>query len=163
MRRVLCLAALAISLGLGAQAQRFDFTVGAGTVAKSPPVIGKFWPSLSATFMPFSHLGVGANFAWRTSDAGPFITGANFLDLNLIYRPLPSARVIPELQAGWGTEILHEQQPRVLFTNFDNCLHLGFDLKIPLVRRFFLRPEYHLYFVRLNTASRFALSLGYSF
>lgn len=141
-------------------------------MANNPPISGSFWPSLSATFMPTSHLGVGANFAWRTSGAGPFVTGANFFDLNLVYRPLPAARVIPELQAGWGSEILHEAQVgcpagqpgcTIPFTNYNNALHLGIDLKIPIVRHFFLRPEYHLYFVRLNTASRFALSLGYSF
>lgn len=171
MGRAILLALMIMALGLASQAQRLDLAAGVGKVSYDPPVSGYLWPSFSATFMPSSHFGFGAEVSHRFT--GTHAKRASLMDFNFVYRPLPAARFAPELQTGWGGEFLPSQGELCLPANpaacqaspstFSNAFHLGINFRLRLGGHFFLRPEYHLYFVQLNTASRFALSLGYSF
>lgn len=180
--------ALVLMLGSAAQAQQFDLSFGvSGLVApKSTPTLqtigGGAYPTFGLDFLFYHNLGVGFNAAFRASQNlyqgfqpfRPF-----FYDVDLVYGPPLGKHAQLELSAGIGAESVRFYTPFLTCGTFTGCTdfvssnhflgQFGGAVRLYVTNRVFIRPEAHLYVVHNNFefsgshATRFGLSLGYSF
>jgi hypothetical protein len=180
--------ALVVMLGSAAQAQQFDLSFGvSGLVApESTPTLqtigGGAYPTFGLDFLFYHNLGVGFNAAFRASQNlyqgfqpfRPF-----FYDVDLVYGPPLGKHAQLELSAGIGAESVRFYTPFLTCGTFTGCTdfvssnhflgQFGGAVRLYVTNRVFIRPEAHLYVVHNNFefsgshATRFGLSLGYSF
>jgi hypothetical protein len=149
-----------------------------------PSLSGGLYPSFSGIVLLKHHLGVGGEVAWRahqnfTPTSFGFIQPYRpiFYDFNAVYGRTYK-RFGADVMAGIGGEDLR-------FYGVLNCGavtgctnyvssnhfagHFGADVRIYVWGHLFVRPEAHYYVIHNNqefnnaNASRFAVSIGYSF
>lgn len=178
-------------LAAGLQAQEFDGAFGFGTVKAPaastnssgtvfPSLSGGLYPSFSGTVLFWHHLGVGGNVAWRARQASylnvlPY--RPIFYDFNAVYGRTFQKKFGGDVMAGIGGEDLRFYTPYytcgITCTNYQSsnhfAFHVGADIRYYVWGHMFIRPEAHYYVIRNNNefndvnASRFAVSIGYSF
>ena len=153
-----------------------------------PSLSGGLYPSFSGMVRLKHHVGFGGEIAWRArqSSYGGFNASAFvfqpyrplFYDFNVVYGKTFQKKVGGDVMAGIGGEDLRFYTPYVTcgFTSCTNyvssnhfAFHIGADLRYYFWGHAFIRPEAHYYVVHNNAefnnvnASRFAVSIGYSF
>jgi hypothetical protein len=177
-----------------ARAQHVDIAIGAGTVFSSknrtaslgylpPAEKGGSYPSVSITRIFSNRFGYSGEVAVRSKHElyNGYQTYRPILyDLNAVFAPHLAKRTNADFMAGIGGE-------RVLFYNpSGNCnfssgcnthldsnhflFHVSADIRYTVWRRFFVRPEAHLYRIVNNTTDfhsdnvlRVGASVGYTF
>lgn len=184
--------AFAFFLVVTARAQQLDAAFGVTTVTAtsaanvsgnfSPQSIGGgAYPAFSADYLFKHNLGLGAEVAWRASQAsyGGFQPYRPiFYDFNGIWVPQLGKRAAAEMMAGIGAETVRFYQPTFVCT-FTGCTnfvsnnhflgHVGGGIRLYVSEHFFIRPEAHVYFIHNNVefssgrATRYGMSIGYSF
>lgn len=177
-------------------AQQIDFAAGAGSIYSSatnsasqgfvpPPEKSGLYPSISGDvlFRRKNRLGVNAEIAVRATQ-GLYNGFQNFrpvfTDVNAIYVAPTSKRTKAEFMAGLGVEnIIFYNHFSACGANFPSCTtslsanhfmaHIGGGVRYYFWRRFFVRPEIHLYVIPNNSqfnsdyVGRASASIGYSF
>lgn len=154
----------------------------------TPSLSGGLYPSFSGFFILKHHIGFGGEVAWRAHQALYTATGSNFLfqapyrpifyDFDAIYGAKFNKKFGGDVMAGIGGEDLRFYTPNYTcgFTSCTNYQssnhfagHFGADIRYYFWGNAFIRPEAHYYVIRNNVefnganASRFAISIGYSF
>lgn len=188
------LAFILVALSALAHAQQFDFAFGASTLFSSknttasqsfepPPEKGGIYTSFSADLILRKHLGLNAEIAVRTKQ-GLYNGYQNFrpalYDVNALYATKLTRKTSLDLMAGIGGETL------LFYNHFNTCssfyascttylnsthfaMHAGGGVRYYFWRRFFVRPEAHVYFIPNNyqfhsdAVARVGASIGYSF
>ena len=155
-----------------------------------PSLSGGLYPSLSGIVLLKRHVGFGGEVAWRGSQTtyGGAINNFGivqkyrpiFYDFNAVYgATFRKQKVGADVMAGIGGEDLRFYQPFYTCGNFSGCTnytsinhfagHFGGDVRFYFWGHAFIRPEAHYYVIHNNkefnnvNASRFAISIGYSF
>ena len=155
--------------------------------ASFPSLSGGLYPSFSGNVILWHHIGFGGDVAWRARQAIYSGTQGNFgivqpyrpifYDFNGVYSRTYK-KFGGDVMAGIGGEDLRFYG--VLncgsFTGCTNYVssnhfagHFGADVRYYFWGHAFIRPEAHYYVIRNNqefndaNASRFAISIGYSF
>ncbi len=141
---------------------------------------GGVYPVFSGDFLFHKNFGLGAEVAWRGSQAtyaGIAPYRPIFYDVDAVYSPT-FGKVAPELLAGFGAESLRFYQPYFNCgftgcTNYTSSNHLmgvvGGGLKFYVWGHMFVRPEVRAYLIRNNVefdtnhAIRYGASVGYTF
>lgn len=184
---------MVLVLAASAYGQQLDVAIGAGTLTapSASDASGNHSPvSLNGgTYLNFSgdylfllkgRLGASSEIAWRASRSiydGSIPYRPFYYDFNAIYVPQLSRSFSAELQAGIGGQDTRFYNPaggggfgRINFVSSNHFMgHFSAGIRAYLHGNFFVRPEAHLYLVRNNVefssgrATRFAVSLGYSF
>jgi hypothetical protein len=156
--------------------------------AAFPSLSGGLYPSFSGIFILKHHIGFGVDVAWRAHQALYTETGSGFLfqapyrpifySFNAVYGSTFGKKFGGDVMAGIGGEDLRFYTPyfQCGFTSCTNytssnhfAAHFGADLRYYFWGHAFIRPEAHYYVIRHNVefnnanASRFAVSIGYSF
>jgi len=174
-----------------AAAQQFDAAFGVGTItaptgfnAFGDPVpvslTGGAYPVFSADVLLKGPLGVGCEISWKGSRglyAGFQPYRPLFYDLNGVFAPRLK-NIGAEVQAGIGWESLRFYQP-FFQCGFAGCTnfvssnhfmgHFGGGIRLYAHGNFFIRPEAHVYLIRINNdfsspfATRYGISIGYTF
>lgn len=154
-----------------------------------PSQSGGLYPSFSGNVLFWHHLGVGGEVAWRARQTDYFTSFGIipyrplFYDFNAVYGRT-SKKVGGDVMAGIGGEDLR------FYTglncgSFSGCtnyqsanhfaFHVGGDIRYYVWGHMFVRPEAHYYVIHNSgdfqggqifnngNASRFAVSIGYSF
>ncbi len=177
--------------GPAAAQQQFDIAFGVRTVtapsASSAPasftpqsIGGGAYPTFSADYLFFKHLGIGGEVSWRASRnvyLGFQPYRPIFYDIGAVYAPPLGKHAAAELTAGIGAQSVRFYQPFFTCgftgcTNFTSSNHFmgafGGGLKIYVYGGVFIRPEARLYLVHNNfefsgsRATNFGLSIGYT-
>jgi hypothetical protein len=187
------LIALTFAVGSQAQEFDGAFGFGTVTAPSAnngfPSLSGGLYPSFSGIFRLKRHIGFGGEVSWRARQA---LYGANngtaffvvpyrpiFYDFNAVYgTTMKKSRIGADVMAGIGGEDLRFYQSfyscgAFSCTNYQASNHLawhfGGDIRLYVWGHMFVRPEAHYYVVHNNaefnnvSASRFAVSIGYSF
>jgi Outer membrane protein beta-barrel domain len=153
-----------------------------------PSLSGGLYPSFSGIVLLKHHIGFGGEVAWRGSQStyGGAINNFGivqkyrplFYDFNAVYgRTFPKQKIGADLMAGIGGEDLRFYTPYttcgITCTNYVSSNHFaghfGADVRFYFWGHAFIRPEAHYYVIHNNqefnnvNASRFAVSIGYSF
>lgn len=153
-----------------------------------PSLSGGLYPSFSGIVLLKHHIGFGGEVAWRGSRSTYGGTSNNFgvvqpyrpifYDFNAVYgRTFPKQKVGADIMAGIGGEDLRFYTPYYICsstcTNYVSINHFaghfGGDVRFYFWGHAFIRPEAHYYVIHNNrefnnaNASRFAISIGYSF
>jgi hypothetical protein len=154
-----------------------------------PSLSGGLYPSFSGNVLFWRHLGFGGEVAWRASQStyGGLVNNFGivqkyrplFYDFNAVYgRTFQKERVGADVMAGIGGEDLRFYTPYTTcgYTSCTNYVssnhfagHFGADVRFYFWGHAFIRPEAHYYVIHNNqefnnvNASRFAVSIGYSF
>ena len=190
MKRLMLLVAsfcLFFMLGSTAQAQQFDLTFGVSALtapesnASVQTIGGGAYPSFGMDFLFYKNAGVAFNAAFRASQnlyQGQQPFRPFFYDVDAMWAPPLGKKAQAELSAGIGAESVRFYTP-FLNCNFVGCTdfvssnhflgQFGAGLRFYVTRKFFIRPEAHLYLVNNNVefsgsrATRFGVSIGYSF
>jgi len=179
--------ALIFLLGSPAVAQQFDLSAGvSGLTAPSSTadlqtIGGGAYPTFGLDFLFFHNLGVGFNAAFRAKEnlyQGQLPFRPFFYDVDAVYAPPLGKRAQLEFSAGIGAESVRFYTPQFQCsftgcTNFVSSNHFlgqfGAAIRLYVTPRIFIRPEAHFYEVHNNvefsgsSASRFGVSIGYSF
>src|SRR5713101_3695859 len=188
----LLICALFLPFSNSATAQQLDVAFGMNTLTAPSAsaasgnhtpqsLTGGAYPSFSADVLFFKNIGIQGEFAWKASrgiwqDVQPY--RPMFYDFNAIFVPKIADRTYLELLAGIGSEATRFYQPFQV-CDFNTCKnfvtinhfmgHFGVGLKAYPFRKFFVRPEAHLYLVNDNQefssgrAVRYGISIGYTF
>ncbi len=177
-------------------AQQIDFALGASSIYSSatnsasqgfvpPAEKGGLYPSVSADvlFKKKNRLGVNAEIAVKATQ-GLYNGYQNFrpvfTDVNAIYVAPTSKKTKAEFMAGLGVEnVIFYNHFNACSSNFPSCTttlsdshfmaHIGGGVRYYFWRRFFVRPEIHLYIIPDNSqfnsdfVGRASASIGYSF
>ena len=192
MKKLSIVALCGLFLMVGsAYGQRFDFAFGLGglsapsTTSTTPNGVsvsegGGVYPAFSGDFIFLKNLGVGAEVAWRATQAnyaGIAPYRPLFYDVAAVYEP-SFGRVAPQLLAGIGAESLRFYQPYFNCgftgcTNYTSSNHfmgvVGGGLALYVWGHMFVRPEVRLYLVHNNVefnssrVVRYGASIGYTF
>ena len=154
-----------------------------------PSLSGGLYPSFSGIVLLKRHIGFGGEVAWRGSQStyGGAVNNFGivqkyrpiFYDFNAVYgRTFMKQKIGADVMAGIGGEDLRFYQPFTTcgYTSCTNYVsinhfagHFGGDVRFYFWGHAFIRPEAHYYVIRNNrefndvNASRFAISIGYSF
>ena len=150
-----------------------------------PSLSGGLYPSFSGIFILKHHVGFGGEVSWRAhqaiySSSGGFVGPYRpiFYDFNAVYGAKFNKKFGGDVMAGIGGEDLRFYTPyfNCTFTGCTNYQsinhfagHFGADIRYYFWGNAFIRPEAHYYVIRNNVefnganASRFAISIGYSF
>jgi hypothetical protein len=156
-----------------------------------PPEKGGLYPSLSADVILHKQFGINAEVALRAKEG--LYNGFQgyrpiFFDANAIYVPRLSFKAHAEFMAGVGGErTLFYGQSSGAYGQSGSCnpvyasgcltylntnhflVHVGGGIRYDIWRKFFIRPEAHLYIVPNNTpfnsnyVGRVGVSIGYKF
>ena len=174
-----------------AHAQQIDAAFGVGTITSGsstttngifyPSLTGGAYPSFSGDFLLLHRVGIEGDIAWRASRGlyGGFQPYRPILySFNAIWAPKLAKPVTAELLAGIGGENLR------FYTPYLNCGYIGCSpylssnhflgdfgggIRAYFWRDAFIRPEVRLYLINNNIefshnyATRYSISLGYSF
>ena len=147
-----------------------------------PPEKGGLYPSFSVDRIFSNRFGYGAELATtykQESYNGYQGYRSIFYDVNAIYAPDLRKRMTADLMAGVGGERILFYSPYGGCNYSAGCIthldanhllfHLGADIRYTVWRRFFVRPEAHLYHI-VNNAEfhsdnvlRVGGSIGYTF
>jgi hypothetical protein len=175
----------------GAHAQQIDAAFGVGTITSGsstttngifyPSLTGGAYPSFSADFLLLHRVGIEGDIAWRASQGlyGGFQPYRPiFYSFNAIWAPKLAKPVTAELIAGIGGESLRFYTP-YLNCGYTGCApylssnhfmgDFGGGIRAYFWRDAFIRPEVRLYLINNNIefshnyATRYSISLGYSF
>jgi hypothetical protein len=190
-----CVCAAIVALSPITLAQQIDVAVGGGgtSAAKASAADGNHSPeslgggsyfSASGDVLLHKNVGLEAEVSWRGTRAVYFPGGFNqpyrpfFYDLNGIWAPKLRHRMTAELMAGAGAETTRFYKGLDV-CSFTTCtkyvssnhflIHFGGGLRYYVFRKFFIRPEAHLYWVHNNVefssdrVIRYGASLGYTF
>lgn len=185
-----CMFLLLASL---APAQQFDFALGGSTLFSPknmsaaqgyvpPGEKSGLYTSFTADAILKNHLGFSAEIAVRAKQ-GLYNGYQNyrpvFYDINGLYAPRVGKKTTGDFMAGVGGETV------IFYNHFGVCNpsypacptylnanhfvgHIGGGLRYYFYRRFFVRPEAHLYFIpnnaefNANYVARLGASIGYS-
>ena len=154
-----------------------------------PSLSGGLYPSFSGTFLFKRHVGFGFEVAPRARQSLYGGSANNFgivqpyrpifYDFNVVYGRTFQKKVGADVMAGIGGENLRFYQPYFTCGVFSGCSnytssnhfagHFGADVRFYFWGHAFIRPEAHYYVIHNNrefnnvNASRFAISIGYSF
>jgi hypothetical protein len=174
-----------------AHAQQIDAAFGVGTITSGsstttngifyPSLTGGAYPSFSADFLLLHRVGIEGDIAWRASQGlyGGFQPYRPiFYSFNAIWAPKLAKPVTAELIAGIGGESLRFYTP-YLNCGYTGCApylssnhfmgDFGGGIRAYFWRDAFIRPEVRLYLINNNIefshnyATRYSISLGYSF
>jgi len=189
-------ACLLFVFGTLVHAQQIDFAVGVGSVYSSgnssasqafvpPAEKSGLYPNISADvlFRKKNRLGVNAEIAVKATQGlynGYQDFRPVFTDVNAIYVPPTSKKTKAEFMAGLGMEnVIFYNHFGMCNSGFPSCTtylsanhfmaHIGGGVRYYFWRRFFIRPEIHLYVIPNNSqfnsdyVGRASASLGYSF
>jgi hypothetical protein len=152
-----------------------------------PSLSGGLYPSFSGMVILKHHIGFGGDVAWRAHQTIYSGTQGNFgivqpyrpifYDFNAVYSRTFQKKFGADVMAGIGGEDLRFYG--VLNCGFSGCTnyvssnhfagHFGADVRFYVWGHLFVRPEAHYYVIHNNdefnnaNASRFAVSIGYSF
>lgn len=155
----------------------------------SQALSGGVFPNFSGDFIitSKSRLGINANVVWRggRNTYNPVLTGGFTVPFrpilytfNALYAPRLNDRVTLEMYGGLGGESTRFYQGSYTCsftgcTNYTSSNHflgdIGGGIRFYVTKRFFVRPEAQMYFVRNNfefagaTATRAGVSIGYTF
>ncbi len=154
-----------------------------------PSLSGGLYPSFSGIFLLKHHIGLGGEVSWRAKRAIYGSSGSNFVfaapyrpifyDFNAVYGRNFGKKFGGDVMAGIGAESLRFYTPFYNCNGFTGCTnyqssnhfagHFGADIRYYFWGHAFIRPEAHYYVIHNNVefnnnnASRFAVSIGYSF
>jgi hypothetical protein len=153
-----------------------------------PSLSGGLYTTFSGNVLLWHHLGFGGEVSprWSQSIYGGALNNFGivqkyrpiFYDFNAVYgRTFPKQKFGADVMAGIGGEDLRFYQPfyhcSLTCTNYVSSNHfaghIGGDLRFYFWGHAFIRPEAHYYILHNNVefnnanASRFAISIGYSF
>jgi hypothetical protein len=181
-----------------ASAQQFDIAFGFGTIGGTPIsdvsasdllngnhsaqyIGGGGYPSFGADFLFFKkYIGVGGEVAWRAHQnldtfGEPY--RPILYDFNGVFAPPIGKKAQAELQAGVGALSLRFYQG-FFQCSFVGCTdyvssnhflaHFSGGVRLYAYHNFFIRPEYHYYWVHNNfefagpRVTRYTVSIGYS-
>jgi hypothetical protein len=152
-----------------------------GTLFPTPKMTG-FFGGFGGSFMFKPTIGFGAEYFARFSQ-GPY-AGLNyrpkFYDFNAIWKPLPNARVVPELQGGIGGASLSFYFPQQCnaFACSSNSfvgssrhfqVHLGAGVNVYVRGGIFVRPQVDIRYVKNffqfgnNWTPAYSVAFGYTF
>jgi hypothetical protein len=186
--------ALLLLMTSAAQAQtQTDLAVGASTVIGTKAnnagteffpqnAGGGIFPTASADFLFFKHLGIEgeiASRAERTLSQGFIPYRTTFYNFGAMYSPPLGKHAALEFSAGAGEELAHFYAPNLLrcpfftCTDFTNTSHLllafGGGVRGYVWRQLFVRADVRFYHIdnniefSSNHATRVGVSIGYSF
>lgn len=177
-----------------AQAQYVDVAIGAGTLFSTknptaslgylpPAEKGGIYPSFSFDRIFKNRYGYNAEISFRDKQ-GIYNNYQQFrpifYDVNAVFAPRLANRMSADLMGGIGGETI------LFYTPYGNCnfpsgcnthldsnhflFHLSADIRYTFWRRFFVRPEAHLYRIVNNTRDfhsdnvlKLGASIGYTF
>jgi hypothetical protein len=174
------------AFGFGSLKAPSSTTDSSGTT--TPSLSGGLYPSFSGFFILKHHIGFGGEVSWRAHQALYTATGSNFLfqapyrpifyDFDAVYGGKFNKKFGGDVMAGIGGEDLRFYTPYYTcgFTSCTNYQssnhfagHFAADIRYYFWGHAFIRPEAHYYVIHNNVefnganASRFAISIGYSF
>ncbi len=147
-----------------------------------PKLGGGLYPNVGGDLIFLPHcLGIGAQVAWRGSQANYFGVGERpvFYTFNLVWEPVATGFSLrPDFSVGFGAENLRFYQGVLNCGAFTGCsnhtssnhlvLHAGFGLKVYLSEHIFLRPSVDYYNIHNNVefavpnAWQVGVSIGYT-
>lgn len=186
--RWLGLALAVLLLASFSSAQSLDAFLGFNTLVTGtsdnglPKLGGGFYPTIGGnlTFLPHG-IGVGAQVAWRASQADYFGSGVRpiYYTFNLTWNPIASgARVRPDLAVGFGAQSLRFYEGTYTCTFLGGCtdysssnhiaLHLGVGVKLYATDHIFVRPAVDYYNIHNNaefgvpSAWQVGIGIGYT-
>ena len=188
-----CAVLLSFFFAISANAQQADVAVGAGILLSTknptaseaflpPAEKGGLYPSFSIDRIFSNRFGYGAELATtykQESYNGYQGYRSIFYDVNAIYAPDIRKKMTADLMAGVGGEHVLFYSPYGGCNYSVGCtthldanhllFHLGADIRYTVWKRFFVRPEAHLYRI-VNNAEfhsdnvlRLGGSIGYTF
>jgi len=176
---------LNVFFGVGSAHDSSTGQVPAGSLnGEVAPTLGGAFGIFGGNFMMNSHLGFGAEYAFRFTqgDYSGFGYRPTFYDFNAVYQPTDAwDRIKPTVEAGIGGATLHEyynqqfctigcQNVSTLINNSNHFqLHVGVAARIYVKGHIFVRPAFDLHIVPnfnefgSDFVPQYTVAVGYSF
>ena len=158
--------------------------LGTGILSATPKLNGLF-ADLGGSLMLTPHFGAGAQISWRAGEGN--YAGLNyrplFYDFNVIWQPVKTSRVVPELQAGLGGMRVRFSANTQACDQLVGCstvslgeessnhfqTHLAAAVRLYATHHIFVRPAIDAHWVNnnfqfgSNWVPQYSIGVGYSF